>query len=249
MNPKFVIGTSFFNAPNSGSLWFFNNLWRPAVQALHRPPATLIPSGVFCIHVARNKSDRPFPDWIQHTYLTGDLGHVHQLIGKKEPFKDSAISSYEASMLTLALIAYTNECDLIYLEQDCLAFGKWIEQLYAELGSHTEMLFGKVRCMPCAQSLFIVKHKFLLTFVCEYIQAGNDIKLGEEKFISLMKNRPNQIGQFSFGFDRDRPLVYESPVFYAQKLTRDELLNLRRRNLVKFDDLPENVEKFTNDTL
>jgi hypothetical protein len=247
MNPHFIIGTSYFCGPKSGSQWFFEELWKPAVQALFRPPNKTFPQDVFCVSVAGMMA-KSLREWIQVIYLTGDLGHVHQLIGKKNPPKDSQMSSWEAAVLTLAMIAFTNECDLIFLEQDCLAFGPWIDQLYSELGDK-QMLFGRSRCMPCAQSLFIVRHKFLLTFVEEYIQAGLNLKMGEEKFMSLMRNRPGQIGQFSFPFDRDRPLNFDLPVFYGQKYSPHELNELKRRKLISYDSMPEDVPKFTNDAL
>lgn len=181
--------------------------------------------------------------------MDGDLGHVHQFIGKKLPAKDNELSSWEASVLTLAMHAYTNECDFIFLEQDCLAFGDWIGQLYKELAdAGKQMLFGKSRCMPCAQSLFIVKHRFIPSFVAEYIIAGNNHRLGEDKFVHLEKHNPGAVGRFAFPFDRDRPLDYTLPVWYGQKFSCAELENMKTLGLINFHKLPENVGKFTNDS-
>ncbi len=240
---RYTIGTSFFDGPNSGSGWFFEHLWKPNVRRLYNSP--LPPENVAVISVAGSKL--PPDEQMTIIPLSGDLGHFHQFIGKKSPFKDNELSSWEASVIALAMIAYTNETDVIFLEQDCLAFGDWVGQLYRELNGR-KMLFGNSRCMPCAQSLFIIKHDFILEFIRAYLNVPMGIRMGEDKFLHVQSAFPKEVGRFSFPFDRDRPLNYSLPVWYSQKNTARELQTMKSMKLIDYDELPHGVGKFTNDS-
>ena len=239
---RYILGTGFFDGKGSGSSWFFENLWKPNVRRLFQKE--MVPANIIIISVCNS---RVLPDeQMIEVPLSGDLGHVHQLIGRKMPFKENEISSWEATVLSLALIAYCNESDLVFLEQDALAFGNWVSQMYNELDGK-KMLFGKSRCMPCAQSIFFIRHNFLLDFVRAYLSVDRSIKLGEEKFLAIERLHPLDVGRFSFGFDRDRPLDFALPVWYGQKFTADELEQMKARNFISYDHLPEGIGRFTND--
>lgn len=181
--------------------------------------------------------------------LQGNCGHVHQLIGKQEPAKPHEFCGWSASVITGAMLAYTNETDFVYLEQDALAFGPVIEKMYEECGD-AKMIFGRkmqaAPWMPCAQSLFLIKHEFIPDFVRFYINAGADrdikgsqaLNLPEHKFMKLKEWFPDLVTQFGFGYDRERPIDPFDKVWYAQKFTRDELITLRDAKLISFDGEP-----------
>jgi hypothetical protein len=172
--------------------------------------------------------------------LPGDLGHVHDLNNHRKPYH---FCGWSISFVTLALIAYANETDFIYREQDVLAFGPWVERMYAEIGD-AGMIFGKAKCMPAVQSLVLCKHEFIPEFVRLFMGTGSEqIKSneGEIKFMRLEQENPGKFARYSFGCDRDRPLPLKDDCFYAQHLTGDEL-----RQIVKAGLLPENTECANN---
>jgi hypothetical protein len=167
--------------------------------------------------------------WID---LDGDLGHTHDLNTGQKPYH---WCGWSIALVTLALIAYADECDYVFKESDVLAFGPWVERMYAEIGDYG-MVFGKARCMPAVQSVLLCKHEFIPQFVRIYLGTGSEQEKrneGELKFARMEKEHPHLFGRFSFGVDRDRPLPYNDEVWYAQHLTEAELAELKRRGLIE----------------
>jgi hypothetical protein len=167
--------------------------------------------------------------------LSGNLGHGGALLSGE---KKHLLCGWSAAVLSLAMMAYCNDSDFIYKEQDCLAFGPWVEQMYADMGDKN-MVFGRAMksspYMPCAQSLFLIRHKFIPEFVKNYIALGTDAQidnLPEHKFVKLESSSPNDYARLSFGYDRERPINYNDRVFYAQKLTLHEMHELSSRKLI-----------------
>lgn len=166
--------------------------------------------------------------WID---LPGDLGHVHELNTHKKPYH---WCTWSIAFCTLAMLAYHNECDFIFKEQDVLAFGPWPEQMYKEIGN-AGMIFGKAKCMPAVQSLVLCKHEFIPEFVRLFLGSGSEqIKEneGEFKFWKLEKENKGKFARYSFPFDRDRPLRYDPPVWYCQHTTPEELQTMRYLKLI-----------------
>lgn len=167
--------------------------------------------------------------------LVGNLGHVGDLLNGSKPYE---FCGWSSTVLALAMIAYSGECDLLYKEQDCLAFGPWVEQMYADMGDG-DMVFGRKMngppWMPSAQSLFLIRHGFIPQFVSRYLAMGKDgdyANLPETKFANLEGLFPGRIRRLSFGYDRERPINFDDPVWYAQKFSPAELEELKRRNLI-----------------
>ena len=238
--PKYIIGTGFFHKPENEEaaqsffeIWLANTLKTTA----HNPPETIFVlsnGGCFPNTTTKLAVNQIMENRLQIVSVKGNLGHIHALIGKEIPAKEGLLCGWSASILTLAMVAYFAEADMIFKEQDCLAFGDWVRQLYAEIGDR-KMLFGRVRCMPCAQSLFIIRHDFILEFVKCYLTLGTDADdLGhpEAKFQQIQRMRPEPVGTFSFGYDRDRPVNFDDDVFYLQHIQPSELHELNRRGLV-----------------
>lgn len=171
---------------------------------------------------------------IQTLSFKGNLGHVHDLISGK---KKNHLCGWSASILTLAMMAYTAELDFVYQEADCLAFGPVIGQMREEMGK-CDVIFGSYKNMPCAQSLFMVRRNYIPLFVRDYLSRGADEKerddgranLPEDKFHALEVEYPNNYTRFSFGYDRDRPAEglanCKDECWYVQQLTKDELREL-----------------------
>jgi len=173
-----------------------------------------------------------FGDWIR---LDRNLGHVGDLLNGSKPHE---FCGWSASVLALAMIAYAGELDFVYLEEDALAFGPWVERMYAELGDG-QFAFGRKMqgppYMACSQSLFIVRHAFIPRFVATYLSLGKDgdpENLPETKFHRIEERFPVECRRLSFTVDRERPLPYDADVWSAQKFSPDELEELRKRGMI-----------------
>lgn len=252
----YILGTGYFNGKAESGLDWFARLW------LHNSiiwPDRL-PQKIICVSVGNSHppyialaKEMEIPIPIDVIDLQGNAGHIHQLIGKSLPKKDYRHCGVTSTFMALAALAYATECDLIYKEQDCLAFGQWVWALYEWVWPDSwGMAFGKNKVCYSAQSLFIIRHWFIPEFIKSLIQYGDERderNLPEAKFNRLIEEHPNQVRQFDFGYDRDRPFNIDDPVFYIQKLTPEELLRLRRCGLI---DLPPGMPDsacFTNDVV
>lgn len=221
---NYLIGTGAYKVG-----WDWGHIWYSRVQPYIQGDSILCFSdreSRFILH------DHDAP-WVR---LDQNLGHVGDLLSgaKKNDF-----CGWSATVLGLAMTAYASGQDLIYVEQDCLAFGPWVEQMYSDMGSG-DMVFGRAMksspWMPCAQSLFLIRHSFLPHFVAQYLYMGPDGSLDnlpETKFVKLeAQNSPGRIRRLSFGYDRERPINFDDKVWYAQKFSREELDELRRRKMI-----------------
>lgn len=166
--------------------------------------------------------------------LRGNLGHVGDLISGAKPH---SLCGWSSGFMTLAMLAYNAELDFLYFEQDALGFGPIVEQAYADLDDGG-IVFGykhtSAPWMQCSQSLVLVKHKFIPRLVKLYLDFGDDrlANLPERKFEMIEERCPTEVRRLSFGVDRERPLPYDSRVWYGQKFTPEEMAELSRRNML-----------------
>lgn len=174
-------------------------------------------------------------DDLQEIVLEGDLGHFMDLVEGRKPHK---FNGWTGPVLAAALLAYCDESDFVYLEEDCLAFGPWVKQLYSEIGN-AGVLFGHKHqsepWQPCSQSLFLVRHSYIPEFAKLILQTDSQAKpgeLGEHKFERMQQQFPDQWKFMSFGVDRCRPIPFDAPVFYVQQLHPDEIQQLKERGLL-----------------
>lgn len=163
--------------------------------------------------------------------LQGDLGNHLQVLSGERPY---AWSGWTGAVLSGAMLAYTNCTDMVFVEQDCLCFGDVVGQMEKEIGDGG-IIYGSYDKMPCAQSLFMVRHNYLPEFVRLFLGEGpqsDPANLGEHIFGRLEQRYPDKWKRFSFGCDRQRPIPFDEPVFYVQQLTSDELAELKNRHLI-----------------
>lgn len=164
-----------------------------------------------------------------------NLGHVGHIIHGE---KNNQLCGWSASFLGLAMVAYNSGLDFIFQEQDCLAFGDYIGQMYRDLGERGQMVFGAKMggppYMPSAQALVLVRHGYIPTMIRNYIEQGPDglASLPEQKFAGIEEMDWPHVKRLSFGRDRERPLDFSAHIFYAQKLTEDELSELKKRGMI-----------------
>lgn len=179
-----------------------------------------------------NNSSNPFKgfefkvNWIDHKY---NLGHV---CGPNNGFK---FGGWSMSIIQGALIAYSNNTDWIFKEQDCLAFGNWVDDIYIQVNEEkARMIFGKCKIMPVEQSLIFVKHDFILDFVTAYLSHPNtDWEIcPEQKFKDLEYKFPKEIKRLRFGYGRDRPYRITDQSWYIQQPTQEEMRHLREMGMI-----------------
>lgn len=230
---RYLLGSSFFDGGKNGAAFRrqLAVIWAENV-ARARPQ----PSRVVIVSEGGSKRPNVGPLNADIVRLTGDCGHCDQLV-KGE--RANEFSGWSASMTALAMLAYTDMADFLYWEEDCLAFGDVVGQLYRDMGDG-DMVFGRKMTsapwMPAAQSLFLVRHSFIPTFVHTYLSMGGERKpnnLGEHKFVFIESRfGSRRIRRLSFGVDRERPLPWDAPVWYAQQWTSAELEEAARRKLI-----------------
>lgn len=217
---KYIIGTGFH--PGEGRVEFYNIWLKNIYPVMGQGVFVLADSGAW---VPPNSS-------VTRITCIGNLGGCGELLNgtKKHEF-----NGWMGAVCALAMIAYCDESDFVFVEQDCLAFGPWVQALYDSVAGDYGVTFGKSEGMPCEQSLFLVRHSYIPAFVSLCLGQGPQSKeenLGEAIFKRIMGWRPKEWTQFSFGCGRDRPINYDAPVWYAQKLTPVELEELKRRKLI-----------------
>lgn len=225
---KFLIGSSFFDKRQANRAEFFQ-IWQA-----NTAKAFPTPHKVVIIAEAGSRPPEPLPANYEIVHLTGDLGHVTMLESGAKPYE---FGGWTAHMCALAMIAYCDEADFIYKESDCLAFGDMERAMYEELGTG-DIIFGHPQQgdpgMPCSQSLFLVRHKFIPEFVSLYLSQGPDrLVYGETKMVNIehiIKRERSR--RFLFGVDRTRPLPFDQHVWYAQQIYPEELAEMKRRNLL-----------------
>jgi hypothetical protein len=63
-------------------------------------------------------------------------------------------------------------------------------------------------------------------------QDGDPNNLPEHKFSRMRDENPSYIKSLSFGYDRERPIDFNAPVWYAQKFSKHEIEELMRRKMI-----------------
>lgn len=240
-NRNYIIGTGFYHAPHQRewAAWFWR-LWRQNTAMNYTDQLQTNK-----VLVVANGQCLPEKDhMVMPITLNGNLGHVGQLLSGE---KKHRLCGWSGAVLTCAMVAYCEEADFVWKEQDVLTFGDCIGQMYEEIGD-AGMIFGSCKLMPAAQSLFLVKHEFIPDFVRRYLSKNpenTEAWLPEKKFARMASESPDKVKRFSFPFDRDRPLDMTLPIWYSQKNTKAELLEMRERGLIQFDYIPD-VKVFSN---
>lgn len=225
---NYLLGTGYYPHPHAIEERF---RWEQNVAFTAKPE----PSRIVTISVGQNEPPLIGEDPVNWVALPNNLGHVGDLLNGSKPHE---FCGWSAAVLALAMIAYAGELDFVYLEEDALAFGPWVERMYAELGDG-QFAFGRKMESPpymaCSQSLFIVKHAFIPRFVSTYLSLGRDgdpENLPETKFHRIEERFPAECRRLSFTVDRERPLPYDAEVWSAQKFSPDELEELRKRGMI-----------------
>jgi hypothetical protein len=163
----------------------------------------------------------------------GDLGHINH------PSHRHQVEGWPVALMTGLLVAYNNESDAIWIEQDCLPFGPFVSQMYSEIRDGVGVLMGSVSIESCAQALMLVRHWMIPELVHGFMgkKIGNKHIHGEDAFSQMEKEMNGKFQRFSFGYDRDRPpegfASMKDSVWYLQQISFDEVRQLRELGFLK----------------
>lgn len=231
MTPQpYMIGSGYHWEISRGPDTFFP-LWMANICKLHPAPAKIV--------IKADSSARPPIDglWIPATlpvdvnYYKGDTGNCHALLNG---IKKYTFSGWTGAVCAAAMDAYNDELDFVFAEQDMLMFGDCIGQMYSEI-KNAGIIFGKCDWMACEQSLFLVRHFYITEFVRLFLGEGPqncEENLGEQIFMRLARKHTDMWYQHDLQFGRNRPIDFDRPVFYAQKITPEELGELQKRKMI-----------------
>lgn len=218
---KYLIGTGYYN-PNGDKRRDFFNVWYSNTIKYTKPERIIVLAN------GGSKIVGAPGQWIE---LDGNLGHTHDLTNHIKPHK---WCGWSWAFVTLAALAYFDECDFVFKEQDALCFGPWVDRMYSEIGNKG-MIFGHNKVWACSQSVVLCKHDFIPEFMRLYMDTGSEQDKANEcelKFARLEQQHPHWFGRYSFGVDRNRPIPFGDPVWYGQQFTDEELEDLKRRKLI-----------------
>lgn len=206
----------------------------PHCQWFHRIWMANAPTGIPLSIVDNSHSKYASSLYLGGIQVSNNLGHVGGNIGNNLP----RLMGWSMSWIIPAMVAYSEGMDFIYKEQDCLAFGNWVDVLVGEANDRElDVAFGVCphEFAWCEQSLFFVRRDAIPGFVGRYccMPDGDAVKLPETKFRELMMRRDSRIGEFTrLPGGRTQPRPWGEPAFYGQKYTPDEMDRLALEGLI-----------------
>lgn len=214
--------------------WFYRLWWHHNIEGISPEKVVIISTVPAPVGSAGH--------WIK---LEANIGHCDEMLLNG---RDLFMPGCPATWMAGAWLAYASECDLLYLEQDMLAFGPWLDQLYHDLG-RKQAIFGTGKMHKgSSTSLFLVRWNYIPEWCRDYLAEGKEDvydRLPERKWFRMAERKPEHYARLSFGFDTDRPLDMAARVWYAQKFTIQEMAELAKRRLITAVDIPR-VQLFSN---
>lgn len=216
---NYVIGTGYYDNKKTSEGFF--QTWMNNTKRFSSP------SDIVVVNSASSSLERFGGTWInmKHNY-----GHV------KTMSPDEKYGGWWLGFMTSAMIAYGHGMDFIYKEQDCLAFGAWVQKLFDDSEyQKASVIVGKFKHKyQIEQSLVLVRRKHILSLIGMYLSIPESDKAlrPELKFLQLMNRKPGMMAYTDMGCGRNRPIPYASKCFYAQQLTPVELKGLASAGLI-----------------
>lgn len=216
-NREILIGTGFYSTiENHDSKEQFYSDWMS--NTLDANPAAVVV-------VDNSMTGLANPLGAQVIRIRNNLGHSanHALRGSK-------LMGWSMSWILPAMIAYSENLDFVYKEQDCLAFGDWTNHI--RLGM---ICIGRHPTMPCEQSLFWMRRSFIPEFVAAYMEHPDpdNHTVTEDKMVQASRRFEGLVTFFAMPFGRLRPLTYHKDrPWYAQRFSSDEMADLRAQGFL-----------------
>lgn len=218
---RYVVVTGYFNSGDALTEDFFR-IWHDNTTRFAKP------ARIFVINAASKPLDYGNSTWIN---LSENLFHHAFNLPPGQQ-----LGGFSASVMIGCLLAYHERADMLFKEQDCLAFGNYVETLYAEMGDKGMVAGPILTSGPgaglLAVSLMLIRHEYLLEFVARYLSLWPTDRefLPEHKLMEIAKT--GRIVESKMGFDRNRPINFDAPAFHLQKMTVKEMEILKARGLV-----------------
>lgn len=206
---KFVIGSGYWKA-NKKSETFFSKYWMPNTLRADPEKIVILNSG------------SPEINWgeiVQWINLPKNPQHGQVLTKKKIKVQ---FEGWSLAFIQGAFFAHACGCDYIFKEQDCLAFGPWVEKMY-ECCKGKQAVSGQLWKIPNQDysielSLMLFKHEYIMPFLSQlFADTGTADKVRpEKKFLTIKEKEPDLWGNLNFGYGGNRPFTV-SDCFYIQK--------------------------------
>lgn len=219
MNNRYIIGTGYVNTFNGVDLfrrelmeyWLRNNL------------KTSSPELIFVLSMRGSRFNH---EDVNEINIPGNTGQLNELISSRK----HDFSGASASCLTLAMVAYCNECDFIYKEQDVLCFGNWVEKLYECAGDGAGCMGPNDPC-PSGTGLMLFRHAFIPKIVARYLSSRP-----EHDQNSLMEHHFHEMHDllriYSMGFDKKRPVDFDAETFFIHQPSFGDIEILKQKGLL-----------------
>jgi hypothetical protein len=192
-----LIGTGFYaSAANAAKAAEFSRLWDRC-------------NAVAPVVVVDN-SDNGFETKHRVIRVEKNLGHYIQIWNKPDADPDGPmLCGWSISWIIPALIAYSENRDFVYIEQDCLCLGDWVGQLKSDIASTgAKVLIGSPSGGQSSEvSLFWMDRDYIPWAIREYmVRPGDNKMLTEDKFWDLGQRSPRIVAFHSLGPGRNKPI-------------------------------------------
>lgn len=196
----------------------FFNLWYAAIEKYTTPKKIIV--------IDSNSPIKPNIINKNVTLYSLDKNYGAALDGTR----NQILSGWDRSILLSASMAYFEDIDyFVYIEQDCLIYGKGIiEEAIKKIGNKMIMLGeGSGTPQPIQQSFVIIKKEYIPFFLMkEMNNSKENLKLSPEQRYNI--HYKNDVEFLPFGFGRKRPIKFKDKYFYSQHLNQDELKQFRK---------------------
>lgn len=153
-----------------------------------------------------------------------NLGYCADLIEKRT---NDFLIGYNAGVVYGMIDAYVRGKDYLYKEQDCLAFGNYVDEIYKISGSHS-VVIGPNKTQACSTALHFIKRAGIPYAISTMVSAPDAVNLLTEVKYRRMQN----LVWLPFGYDRDRPFNTKDKIFYIQQVKKSELQILKDEKLI-----------------
>lgn len=179
------------------------------------------------------KPDLPKDERLEFLSLVKNWGHFVDCDYEK-------MCGVERAHLGCALYSYINDCNLVYIEQDCLVLGEgWLEKCFESIEKGKIMYGdGENTPQPIQQSLAIVMWEYIPTFVDrlidQFYKHRDLLERGGDRSSHNTEHRwhdafREDVDYVPFGYGRARPINFDDPHLYAQHWTDHELSQVLAR--------------------
>lgn len=204
----------------------FHELWEEILFKYAKPLETLV-------------LESPAEDTLKGK-VRGQLVSFIINFGHQSGIKHGKLSGWTRAYLLGMLYAYLNDCDHIFVEQDVLCFGNWVEAIYENANKNgLDLSFGNKECAgkmyEQENSLAFIRREAIPKFIKLFLEidvSDNEIHI-ERKVTQIRRIFGNKSGFHPFGYGfyfppKDKP---ELP-FYVHRFPYERLKYLADMGLI-----------------